>query len=229
MVTTNQHIELIARHLETDAPGYYSIYFDRPANFVFESGDWIDIGFDDKQLNGGITYSISSSPTESDIRITFREGVSEVKKALQSIQPNDRLYISQYGNDYDFSLRLNQSSVLIAGGVGIAPFRSMIKEMYDNNDKREITLIFLNQSNDFLFKNEFDKWITVLPNASIYYIVTKEINRKKRDKLVLSFISNLNQNFYISGPPLMVESNEHLLIDNGVQVRNIRIDSFGGY
>lgn len=229
MVTKDKHIELIATKNETDLLGYRSIYFNRPANFVFESGDWIDISFEGRKLNGGITYSISSSPTESDIRITFREGISEFKKALQSIKANDRLFISQYGNDYDFRLKVNQSSVLIAGGVGIAPFRSMVKEMYDNNDKKEVTLIYLNQTDNFLFKSEFDKWIVGLPNVSIHYTSTNEINRKKREKLILSLINTPNQNFYISGPPNMVESNEHLLIDNGVQVRNIRIDSFEGY
>jgi ferredoxin-NADP reductase len=229
MVTKNQHIELIAVRIESELPGYWSVYFNRPVNFVFEAGDWIDIQFDGRELNGGITYSISSSPTESHIRITFREGISEFKKALQSIRANDRLIISQYGNDYGFQLKRNQSSVLIAGGVGIAPFRSMLKEMYDNNQNSEVTLIYLNQNENFLFRNELEVWSKRLTDLSISYISTKDINRKKREKLILSLIKSPNQNFYISGPPSMVESNEHLLIDIGVQVRDIRIDSFGGY
>lgn len=229
MVTKNQHIELVALRGESEQAGYRSVYFTRPANFVFEAGDWIDIQFGERKLNGGITYSISSSPTEGDIRITFREGISEFKKALQAIQPGERLVISQYGNDYDFQLKKNQSSILIAGGVGIAPFHSMIKEMFDNSDMNTVTLIYLNQNDNFLFKSELDIWAKALPNLSIAYISTKEINRKKREKLILSLIKNPNQNFYISGPPAMIESNEHLLIDAGVQVRDIRIDSFGGY
>jgi ferredoxin-NADP reductase len=229
MVTKNQHIALIVNRLATDQAGYLSAYFDRPANFVFEAGDWIDIQFENQQFNGGITYSLSSSPTESDLRITFRVGISEFKKALQTIKPGDRLYISQYGNDYGFQLKKNQSSVLIAGGVGIAPFRSMLKEMYDSGDHSDVELIYLNKDDKFLFKEELDIWSQHLPNLSISYITTDEINRKKREKLILSLIGSSNQNFYISGPPSMVESNEHLLIDHGIHVRDIRIDSFGGY
>lgn len=229
MVTKDQYIELIVKRSSEDLPGYRSIYFYRPPNFVFESGDWIDLKFEGKDVKGGTTYSISSSPTEDDMRITYREGISEFKTALQSIAPNERLRILQYGNDYGFQLRKNQSSVLIAGGVGIAPFRSMVKEMYDNQDKNDITLIYLNQNEYFLFKDELDTWAKDMPNLSISYISTKEINRKKREKLILSLIKSPHQNFYISGPPGMVESNEHLLIDNGVNVRDIRIDSFGGY
>lgn len=229
MVTKDQRISLIPIKLVEDQLGYFSAYFTRPANFTFEAGDWVDIQFEGRELKGGITYSLSSSPTESDLRISFREGISEFKKALQSISPNDQLFISQYGNDYDFQLKKNQSSVLIAGGIGIAPFRSMLKEMYDTDACNDVTLIYLNQNDQFLFKPELDLWAAALPNVQIYYISTKDINRKKREKSILSLIKNPNQNFYISGPPGMVEANEHLLIDNGVNVRNIRIDSFGGY
>lgn len=229
MVTKDQHIQLFPVRLTEDQPGYRSIFFARPEHFTFEAGDWIDIQFEGRDLKGGITYSLSSSPTEEQLRITFREGISEFKKALQSVTTSDRLFISQYGNDYGFQLKKNQSSVLIAGGVGIAPFRSMIKEIYDNRDRNDVTLIYLNQNDTFLFKAELDEWNAALPNLQIHYISTKELNRKKREKLILSLVRNVQQNFYISGPPGMVESNEHLLLDNGVHLRDIRIDSFGGY
>jgi ferredoxin-NADP reductase len=229
MVIKDQSIKLVAVRRSSEQSGYQSVYFARPKGFIFDAGDWIDIRFDSRTLKGGITYSISSSPTESDIRITFREGISEFKRALQAIALGDQLTIIQYGNDYDFQLKKNQSSVLIAGGVGIAPFRSMLKEMYDIKSANEVTLIYLNQNEDFLFKDELALWSAALPNLSITYIATKDMNRKKREKLILSLIKNRNQNFYISGPPTMVESHEHLLIDAGVQIRDIRIDSFGGY
>lgn len=105
----------------------------------------------------------------------------------------------------------------------------MLKEMSENHDANAVHLIYLHQNEQFLFKHELDEWAQALPNLTISYIVTKEINRKKREKLILSLIKNYNQNFYISGPESMVENTEHLLIDAGVQIRDIRIDSFGGY
>lgn len=230
-VTKGQHTTLIAKGVEQDQPGYFSVYFERPDGFVFEAGDWIDIHFDGCELKGGVTYSISSSPLDDHLRITFREGVSEFKKALQTITPGERLYISQFGNDYGFQLKKNQSSTLIAGGVGIAPFRSMLKEMHENHGKNSVRLIYVNQNEQFLFQEELDAWAQTLPNIAISYVVTKGMNRKTREKFLISMIKNTTQqqNFYISGPPGMVESSEHLLIDCGVPIRNIRIDSFSGY
>lgn len=229
MVHKDQDIEIFVKELVEEQPHFFSIFFHRPVDFIFEPGDWMDVVFPGKDLSGGRTYSISSSPTEADMRISFRDGVSEYKRALQSVKPGDKLVITQYGNDYGFQLRKNQSSLLIAGGVGIAPFRSMLKEMFDQNDKNDISLLYLNQNESFLFKEELDEWSNALPNIRISYISTKEINRKRRESLIKSQIKNLNQNFYISGPPSMVEANEHLLMDMGVNVRDIRIDSFGGY
>lgn len=229
MVYKNQQIELIVKSSRIETPNHRSVFFHRPTGFTFEAGDWVDIEFEQRTLGGGKTYSISSSPTESDIRITLRDGLSELKRVLQSVKGGERFFITQYGNDYDFQLRSNRSSVLIAGGVGVAPFRSMLKEMYDNHDLNDVTLIYLNQNNDFLFKDELDGWQQELPNLTINYVETKSLNRKKREKLILSMIKDQNPNFYIAGPPGMVESTEHLLIESGVLPRNIRIDSFGGY
>lgn len=229
MLTNNQYIKLIVKSLRREVLDCWSIVFERPAGFVFEAGDWIDLSFEQGSLRGGKTYSISSSPTENDVVITFREGLSEIKRTLQSVESGDKIYISQFGNDYDFQLNHNRSSVLIAGGVGIAPFRSMLKEMTDNRSKTDVSLIYLNQNDNFLFEDEINDWSTKLPNILVTYINTKDINRKKREKLIQSLIKDVSQNFYISGPPSMVEANEHLLIDVGVQVRNIRIDSFCGY
>jgi ferredoxin-NADP reductase len=156
-------------------------------------------------------------------------GISPFKQNLQTVKPGDKMYVSKYGNDYGFQLRDNKSSVLIAGGIGIAPFRSMLKEMFDTNTKDDVQLIYLSKNEDFLFKDELDGWRRDLPNLSIDYVVTKELKRKAREKTLLSLISDTARNYFIAGPEAMVESTEHLLLNNGVNIKDIRIDSFGTY
>ena len=55
-VTKNQHIELTVTRTRQEQPLYWSVYFKRPENFIFEAGDWIDIGFEGRTLGGGIAY-----------------------------------------------------------------------------------------------------------------------------------------------------------------------------
>lgn len=229
MVYKDVRIELVVKLLRQDNPECKSVVFERPIGFSYETGDWVDIDFADTSYRGGKTYSLSSSPTENELTVSFRIGISPFKRKLQSVQPGDKMYIRHYGNDYGFHLRDNKSSVLIAGGIGIAPFRSMLKEMFDINASNDVQLVYLNKSDDFLFKDDIEDWKRALPNLSIEYIVTRELKRKSREKLLLSLIKDTAHNYFIAGPEAMVENTEHLLLDNGVSVKDIRIDSFGTY
>ena len=229
MLHRHLSIKLVVASLVSEVSSYRSIVFERPKNFVYEAGDWIDIESAGRYLQGGQTYSLSSSPLDAHLMITFREGLSPLKRALGSAKPGDEWVITQYGNAYDFRLREHKSSMLIAGGVGIAPFRSMLKEAFEQRTKNYIHLIYLNQTEDFLFKEDLDVWAGALPNLKITYIVTKEFGRSKREKLLASLIGDVGQQFYVAGPPGMVNSAIHLLKSRGVQDRNIKMDSFDGY
>jgi ferredoxin-NADP reductase len=229
MIHKNTDITIVVKENRPEINGQRSILFHRPQDFLYESGDWIDVRLPEGELRGGRTYSLSSSPTEPDLMITFKDGISELKTALMALRPNDALVITQYGNDYKFTLKPLKASTLIAGGIGIAPFRSMIKEMFDTDSKSQVDLIYMNKDNDFLFNDELIVWMGRLTGLRISYIVTRGLNRKARTKTMLATIKTPGQLFYIAGPEGMVESTEHMLLDFGVKSSNIRIDGFGGY
>lgn len=229
MIHTNTNITIVVKENRIETLNNRSITFERPRDFVFESGDWIDVEFTGQPLAGGRTYSLSSSPTEPELMITIKDGMSEIKKALAAVEPGDALKIVQYGNDYKFTLNPSKTSTLIAGGVGIAPFRSMLQEMVDLGDKNDVDLIYLNQTPDFLFMPELEQYAKQLPGLTITYLVTKGLKKKDKAKALLSAIQTLDQSFYIAGPEGMVETTEHLLLDKGVSLANIKIDSFSGY
>lgn len=230
MINKNVKINLVVQQAVPIDNDCMTVYFGRPMGFVYEPGDWVDINFQDTNLSGGITYSLSSSPTEDSLAITFKRGISPFKRRLQSLQANDEMYISQYGNDYGFHLKENRSSVLIAGGIGIAPFRSMLKEMSDTGNKNDVQLLYLNKDSTFIFSDEMDLWRKQLSNVNVHYIDTQHLNRKKREKLLKGVIDKNAHHYFIAGPVGMVETTEHLLIDDmNINPKNIRIDSFGGY
>lgn len=209
--------------------GSMALTFTRPIGFTFDAGDWIDLAVEGEELKGGKTYSLSSAPTEGELEIMFRTGISTLKQHLQNLQPGQQLLITQYGNDYGFQLREHRDSVLIAGGIGIAPFRSMLKEMYDTHARGHVQLLYLNKGDKFIVADELNEWKKTL-NLTIEYVNTMNLKRKDRLKL---FKERLNQSadyFYIAGPEAMVETTEHMLIDEfRVDPSDIRIDSFGGY
>lgn len=230
MVNKNVKINLTVQRVEPVNDTCVSIFFERPIGFEYEPGDWVDLNFPDGNPNGGITYSLSSSPTEDILSITFKLGISPFKRRLQSLVSDDEMYISQYGNDYGFHLKENRSSVLIAGGIGIAPFRSMLKEMNDTDNKNNVQLLYLNKAPSVIFATEINLWRKRLSNIEVQYIDTNQLSRKKREKMLSGLIDKNAHHYFIAGPEGMVEATEHFLIDDmGINPKDIRIDSFGGY
>lgn len=221
-------IPLTVTAVRSEAPGHRSLVFARPPRFEYEAGDWIDLGFS-PNLTGGKTYSLSSSPTEPDLMITFKEGLSGIKRTLQGAQQGDEYRITAYGNDYDFALRQHRSSVLVAGGVGIAPFRSMLAEMADTNSPEVAHLLYLNRSPEFLFQAELDAWRTQLTNVTIELLTTDGMKRRDRTVPIRACVSDSVHYYYVSGPPAMVESTEEVLMQAGVDHDDIRVDIFSGY
>lgn len=228
MAHKNVDIPIVVKGLRRETPGHVSLVFARPPAFDYEAGDWIDLAFA-KELTGGKTYSLSSAPTEPDLAITFKEGQSGIKRTLQSASPGDHYRLTAYGNDYEFSLRRHRNSVLIAAGVGVAPFRSMIAGMAHRSTADSVHLIYLNRTADFLFREELEHWRSQLPAVSIAYVVTQGMKSKERRRLLQESVDSSVHYYYIAGPPAMIESTEVVLMDAGVDHDDIRIDSFDGY
>ena len=228
MVHKNVDIPIVVKEVRPETPGHLSLVFARPPGFDYEAGDWIDLGFD-QDLSGGRTYSLSSAPTEADLVITFKEGQSGVKRTLQNARAGDSYRITAYGNDYEFSLRQHRNSVLIAAGVGVAPFRSMIAAMAHRSSQESVHLTYLNRSPDFLFQDEFDSWQRQIPAVSIDYVVTHAMKSKERRRLLTECVEDSVHYYYIAGPPAMIESTEVVLMAAGVDHDDIRIDAFSGY
>ncbi len=210
----------------TDAYGI--ITFEKPRGFVFEPGNWMDIRFLSADLAIGKTFSITSSPTEPDIMIAFKKGISKFKKALEQIQIGDTMLITQFGSN-GFLLDKRYESVFIAGGIGITPFRSMIKEAIDANSKVEITLIYQNHTDDFPFREELEEWQPIFPSLKIQYVVTGKEARLSKDKLERLVPDVANKMIHIVGSPSMVENVEKMLLILGTKKEYIKIDSFDGY
>ncbi|MET0446918.1 MAG: FAD-dependent oxidoreductase [Aeromicrobium sp.] len=228
MAHQNVSIDLTVKSVRPETAQHLSVVYERPRGFDYEPGDWIDLDFG-TELRGGKTYSLSSSPTEPDLMITFKEGLSEIKRRLAGSRPGDTARITAFGNDYSFHLDQHRASVLIAGGVGVAPFRSMLKEMVDSGSLGSADLVYLNQTGDFLFRDELDAWARQLPDTTIRYVETKGIKRKDREKLLRTIIATDAHHYFIAGSEGMVESTEELLDSMGVDHDDIRIDIFGGY
>lgn len=209
----------------------FSLILEKPTNWQFYPGQYLDIELSVNDPNGNTrAFTMSSSPTEEFLMISTRSGISPFKQALAKLQKGDLLNSSHPVGT--FTLDESSPAVFLAGGIGITPFRSMIKYAVDMQLTTPITLIHLNSDDNFLFKPELDHWQKQLKNFNIHYINSKKTGRL--NSCLLKKLCPLRPRseasiFYLAGPPGMVADFEKTLLSLGIDQTNIRYDNFDGY
>lgn len=223
-------MQLRIKEIRKNSRDVFSLILEKPDNFSFYPGQFLDIELpvDDPRGTTRI-LSISSSPSEDFIMLTYKTGITPFKKKLESLKKGD-LISSSYPAG---TVVIDDSSplVLIPGGIGIAPHRSMIKWAVDQKLDLPITLIYSNSDSDFIFQEELDLWQKQYPSLNIHYIVTSQDGRLSEDKLkpiLDSRLLTLDSIFYLAGPPAMVDDFENILLKLGVDETSIRCDRFDG-
>jgi len=157
---------------------------------------------------------------------------------LQNLDQSTPIVASQLAGNFTLPKDTNQKLVFIAGGVGITPFRSMIRYLIDTKQPRSVMLLYSNRTEDeILYRDIFDLAEKQL-NIHVAYTLTDEarisptwqgnkgeINEKMIQEEIPDYKERL---FYISGSHSLVESIELVLKNIGVGNNQIKKDYFPG-
>ena len=162
---------------------------------------------------------------------------SSFKQYLQKMQVGEKLYATSLDGDFVLPRDISQQElVFIAGGIGITPFRSMIRYLIDNKEQAKITLFHCNNSaEDILWEELWEEGaqafalrkVDVLSNPSRDW--QGERGFIDQDMLKRQLEGELGEKrYYLSGPPAMVDNYSRLLRGLGVAGKNIITDYFPG-
>jgi glycine betaine catabolism B len=221
----------------------YEFVWSSPKNLNFLAGQYLEwtLPHTPTDSRGNRRYfTISSSPTEENlsIGIKFYDKPSTFKKKLMSLEIGEKVTASSLSGDFTLPLEKSKKIVFIAGGIGITPFRSMVKFLVDKGEKRDAILFFCNKTeDDIVYKDLFEmakniglRTIHVLgkigSNNKDLCFKEGKLNEEMIKSEVLDFKERI---FYISGPPGMVSAFETTLKKMGVSRNNIKTDFFPGY
>ena len=227
---TDENIVLRMLERRVESHDCDSLVFARPRGLEFGAGDWVDLRFLTAELAIGRTFSFSSAPTEPDLWITYKHGVTSFKRAMDAAAPGDLLLVTQYGSN-GFTRRESRPAVFIAGGIGIAPFRSMIREAADTGDDTDVTLVQVNRDPDVPFGEELLDLATRHPWLTVRHHVTSRDGRLT-PKVLARLAPELGPDgtdAYVVGPPAMVDATERHLAALGVDPDRTFTDRFTGY
>ena len=193
-------------------------------------------------------FSIASSPTEQDfIQISTRIRDTQYKQKLASLEEGTE--ISAWGPRGEFVLHEDHSklAVFLSGGIGVTPFRSMIKYATDKQLPIKIIMFDSNRNEqNVLYKDEFDRCANQNKNVKIVYTITEEEVQKSDDttngsgehgRIDRSMLERhltkdevTNAEFYICGPPGMLKAMQELLQQElQIPKDRLKVEAFTGY
>ncbi|MGH9978596.1 MAG: FAD-dependent oxidoreductase, partial [Nitrososphaeraceae archaeon] len=144
----------------------------------------------------------------------------------------------------------SKPAVFLSGGIGVTPFRSMIKYATDELLPVKIIMFDSNRNpSNILFKKGFDDWEKVNKNLKIIYAISEddqheqsslsttydwkgELGRIDKAMILKHVDANVLNNsiFYICGPPGMLKAMQTLLQEElEIPKERIKVEEFTGY
>ncbi len=244
LVSSKSRLALKLKEKIQIAPDIYDFVFSNSQKLAFLPGQYFEwtLGYKNPDSRGNRRYfTIASSPTEENLRIgvKFYPEPSGFKKALSNMNDQKEIMAGQLAGDFTLPGDPGKKLTFIAGGIGVTPFRSMIKYLLDKGEKRPITMFFSNKvAPDIVYKDIFDKAEKELGIKTIYVLTDLEklpkdwkgktgyINEQMLKEEVPDFKDRI---FYLSGPHSMVAAFQNTLAKMGVSNTHIKTDFFSGY
>ena len=185
-------------------------------------------------------FTLASSPTEENLHlgVRFYANGSSFKTALYRMDNRTKIIAAQVAGDFTLPPDPRQKLVFIAGGIGITPFRSMLKYLLDTQQQRDIVLFYANRTADEIaYKDVLSEAQTKLATR-IYYTLTNteaiprnwpgfagRINEQMIRQMVPDYQERM---YYLSGPPELVNAYEHTMKAMGIKNSQIKTDFFSG-
>lgn len=184
-------------------------------------------------------FTISCSPSDQGILMfTTRMRGSGFKETLRHAaigyelsceEPRGRFVLQQ--GDHE------RYHVFIAGGIGITPYRSILRYAFHTKAQLEVVLLYFNHSSAaIVFRSELEQLAKEMPNFSLVHVLSEPEpgwtgERGALDQSVIErHVTRPTESiFWISGPPGMVSAFNNTLLQSGIKEESIRTDNFLGY
>ncbi len=240
---TSTYMSTLNRREEI-AAGTMAFHFTKPPGFSFRAGQSLDLTLlnpPETDAEGNTrAFSIASAPSDPDLMIATRMRDTAFKRVLRTAPGG--LPVKIEGPSGSFTLHKNSAkpAVFLAGGIGITPFLSIVRQAVRDNVPHQLYLFYSNRRpEDAAFLELLQE--TVQQNSRFHMIATMtEMERSQRpwngeigfiDKTMVSrYLPSLQGPiYYLAGPPAMVSAMRQMLVAATVDEDDIRTEEFSGY
>ena len=226
------------------AKGTMAFQFERPHNFVFRAGQSLELTLlgpgEEPPQRLTHTFSIASDPWYEEIMIVTRMRDTAFKRSLSASPIGTEVVIEGPMGSFTLHNNTARPAVLLAGGIGIAPFLSIASQAHKERLRHRIILLYANRLlEDAAFIDVLRGLELVNPRFSFIPTFTRlNTNRGEwkgetghiTQEMLCRRVGKLQGPiFYIAGPLPMVAATRHTLVEAGVDEDDIRTEEFAGY
>jgi ferredoxin-NADP reductase len=226
------------------ANGTMAFHFEKPVGFKFKPGQAIDLVLAESSAGGGEntrhTFSIVSAPYESELVIATRMRDSPFKRALKALPMGSQVGIDGPSGSLVLHKDRSRPAVFIAGGIGITPFISMLRQAAKDQLDQRLLLVYSNRRpEDAAFLAELQHLEREISGFRLVATMTEMSEAALPwhgqtgliDAALLKIVSGdlTAPIYYVAGPPAMVGVMREVLEDAGVSDTDIRSEDFYGY
>jgi ferredoxin-NADP reductase len=209
----------------------YQYNFEPEHRLNIIAGQFVEITLDVSDVDdrgNNRWFTVSSPPEDQNFSITTKiiDKSSRFKKTLTALKPGDSITVSEPMGDFVLPIVKETPILMVAGGIGITPYLSIMSHLKATEQKRKIDLIYaVNDIKDAVDLSEFEDRI-----SSLRVLSSVEDGKKLSSKLIYDeFVKNNDQLIYIAGPEGMVESIGEELLNMGIDSSALVRDFFPGY
>jgi prolycopene isomerase len=204
----------------------------------FRAGQYINLFVEIDGILTSRPYTISSSPGEPWYDLTVRKKENGFVSPFlhERVRPGDT-FVSTVPNGHFYYNPIIDSAdlVFLAGGCGITPFISMLREVTGKQLPLKIHLIYGSRfPSDIIFKQELEEMASKHPNIKVDFVISESAavwdgHRGFLDEAMLSSLIETveEKSYFICGPDEMVAMCEDALNRQGVPGRRIKKEASG--
>jgi ferredoxin-NADP reductase len=234
---------------EEIAANTMAFHFSKPEDFNFKAGQAVDVVLPDASLSdpqstdpqsGRHTFSIVSAPYEGELVLATRIRDSAFKRAFKSMATGSAVIVEGPFGSLTLHNNRARAAVFIAGGIGITPFMSILRQAALDRSDRQMLLLYSNRRPESAaFLDELHRieqqsrnfhLVSVITEASLANVPWEQQSGPIDEALIKKSVAELPAPiYYLVGPPGMVESMRSTLNRIGVDDDDIRSEEFYGY
>lgn len=232
---------LLAR--ESVAHDTLGVHFTKPSNFAFRAGQYADVALVSSPFHdlwGDLrTFSIASAPFEDHLEFVMRLSNTAFKRALSVVPTGTTIALKGPAGTFHLDPDDTRPAVFLAGGVGIAPFLSMLRQAAHDRSQRPFYLFHSNhEASDSAHLSELSRLATdgslrlafiptITGGASSGWMGEK--GRIDAAMLRRHVPASTHSVYYVSGPSQFVSAMISVLTALDVGEADMQIEDFGEF